>query len=77
MREQCQAAIYKWASQTDQSNAALGLTDDARFIKLVIMLYRDYYNHLIQIGESEWIASSEIEDILTRVKNGEMPNPLQ
>lgn len=76
MKEACKAAIYKWASETDQANAALGITDDAQFIKLVIMLHRDYYNHLLSIGATEWTDDPAIDELLTMVKNGEMQNPL-
>ena len=76
MKEACKAAIYKWASETDQANAALGITDDAQFIRLVIMLYRDRYNHLISTGETEWSDEPAIDEVLTAVKNGDMPNPL-
>lgn len=76
MKQACKDAIYKWASETDQANAALGITDDAQFIKLVIILYRDHYNDLVDKGSTEWTDNPEIEDILTKIKNGDMPNPL-
>jgi hypothetical protein len=53
MKSDCEAAIYNYAPQIRQTNAAL-LGEHSDYVGIVLLLLRDHYHALKEAGETEW-----------------------
>lgn len=67
MKEQCKNAIYYYAPQERQNNAAL-LDEYTGYVGAVIILLKDNYERLKEQGETEWFIPDDILATLEEMK---------
>lgn len=64
MKQQCQTAIYNYADEETQRNAAL-TGEHKEYVLLVLQLMRDEYHKQVQAGATEFTVPDQINLILT------------
>ncbi len=64
MKEECRAAIYGYADEETQRNAAL-TGEHAVYVLLVLQLLRDQYHAQIANGATSYMVPPDIDAILT------------
>jgi hypothetical protein len=67
LKTDCQEAIYSYAPQQRQTNAAL-LGEHKEYIGVVLQLLRDHYHALEEDGETEWSIPDYIVSTLEEMK---------
>ncbi len=67
LRTDCQAAIYSYAPQQKQTNAAL-FGEHKEYVGVVLTLLRDHYHALSDAGETEWTVPEQITQTLNELK---------
>jgi hypothetical protein len=65
MRNQCQQAIYSYADEQCQRNAAL-TGEHAEYVRLVLQLLRDEYKVQVTAGATEFTVPEGIHELLTQ-----------
>jgi hypothetical protein len=63
MDEQCREAIYNYADEETQMNAAL-FGEHKEYVELVITLIRGDYHGQVKSGATEYVISDNIAEIL-------------
>ena len=67
MKLDCESAIYNYAPQIRQTNAAL-LGEHSDYVGIVLLLLRDHYHALKEAGETEWSIPDYMVTTLEEMK---------
>ena len=67
MKEDCKAAIYNYAPQIRQTNAAF-LGEHSDYVGIVLTSLRDHYHVLKETGETEWSIPDYMITMLEEMK---------
>lgn len=67
LKTDCQDAIYSYAPQQRQTNAAL-LGEHKEYVSVVLTLLRDHYHALVDAGETNWTVPEQITQTLNEMK---------
>ena len=65
MKQQCQQAIYTYADEECQRNAAI-TGEHAEYVRLVLQLLRDEYKNQVAAGATEFQVPDAIHELLTQ-----------
>lgn len=60
IKAECEAAIYSYAPQMRQTNAAL-LGDYEEYVEFVVSSLRAHYHVLKEAGETEWSIPDDLK----------------